>query len=78
MEYRMLICNGLVILPDGSFRLDIRTHDEKIVNLAENLTPEPEECVIDASGRLVLPGFIDSSLHVCKRIIDLSDHSLST
>jgi dihydroorotase (multifunctional complex type) len=63
MEYRMLIRNGLVILPDGSFRLDIRTHDEKIVNLAENLTPEPGECVVDATGRLVLPGFIDSHVH---------------
>src|SRR5438270_14101915 len=62
-ECRLLIRNGLVVLPDGPIRLDIRTHDEKMVNLAENLIPEPEECVIDASGRLVLPGFIDSHVH---------------
>ena len=59
----MIIRDGLLILPDGPVRLDIRTHDEKIVNLAENLTPEYGEYVVDAAGRLVLPGFIDSHVH---------------
>jgi dihydroorotase (multifunctional complex type) len=59
----MLIRNGLVILPDDTMRLDIRTHNEKIVHLEENLTPEPGEYVVDAAGRLVLPGFIDSHVH---------------
>ena len=59
----MLIRNGLLILPDGSVRLDIRTGNEKIVNLAENLTPEQGEYVVDAARRLVLPGFIDSHVH---------------
>ena len=59
----MLIRNGLVVLPEGSVRLDIRTSDEKIVELAENLLPEPGEWVIDASRRFVLPGFIDSHVH---------------
>ena len=59
----MLIRNGLVVLPDGAVRLDIRTHGEKIVDLAENLTSEQGERVVDATGRLVLPGFIDSHVH---------------
>ena len=59
----MLIRDGLLILPGGSVRLDIRTDDEKIVNLAEDLTPEYGEYVVDAAGRLVLPGFIDSHVH---------------
>src|SRR5258706_363572 len=63
MEYQMLIRNGLVVLPDGAVRLDIRTHGEKIVDLAENLTSEQGERVVDATGRLVLPGFIDSHVH---------------
>src|SRR5215469_5382475 len=62
-EHRMLIRNGLVILPDSAVRLSIRTQGEKIVDLAENLTPEQGERVVDASGRLVLPGFIDSHVH---------------
>ena len=59
----MLIRNGLVVLPDGAVRLDIRTHGERIVDLAENLTYEQGERVVDATGRLVLPGFIDSHVH---------------
>ncbi len=59
----MLIRNGLVVLPEGIVRLDIRTSGEKIVGLAENLAPESGESVIDAAGQLVLPGFIDSHVH---------------
>ncbi len=59
----MLIRNGLVVLPEDTIRLDIRTAGEKIVELAENLTPEAGEEVVDASGCLVLPGLIDSHVH---------------
>ncbi|HLI08816.1 MAG TPA: dihydroorotase family protein [Ktedonobacteraceae bacterium] len=59
----MLIRNGLLVLPESSVRLDIRTSGEKIVALTKHLTPEAGEQVIDASGRLVLPGFIDSHVH---------------
>lgn len=59
----MLIRSGIVVLSEGLVRLDVRARDEKIIELAENLTPEPGEEVIDATGRLVLPGFIDSHVH---------------
>lgn len=59
----MLIRSGIVVLSEGPVRLDIRVRDEKIVERAENLTPEPDEQVIDATGRMVLPGFIDSHVH---------------
>ncbi|HLH63397.1 MAG TPA: dihydroorotase family protein [Ktedonobacteraceae bacterium] len=59
----MLIRHGLVVLPEDTVRLDIRISGEKIVELAENLTPEPGERSINAAGRLVLPGFIDSHVH---------------
>src|SRR5579884_354098 len=59
----MLLRNGLVVLPEDTVRLDIRTSGETIVELAEHLVPEPGEHVIDAAGRLVLPGFIDSHVH---------------
>jgi dihydroorotase len=59
----MLIRNGVAVLVNGPVRLDIRTRDEKIVEIAEQLTPEPDEPVIDANGKMILPGFIDSHVH---------------
>ncbi|GCF08912.1 dihydroorotase [Dictyobacter arantiisoli] len=59
----MLIRNGMVVLPEGRKRLDIRTHAETIIELGEHLNPEQGEHVIDASKLLVLPGFIDSHVH---------------
>lgn len=59
----MLIRNGTVVSAQGSAHLDIRVRDEIIVEVAQNLVPEGDEQIIDASGRLVLPGFIDSHVH---------------
>jgi dihydroorotase (multifunctional complex type) len=59
----MLICNGNVFLTQGPERLDIRVRDEILVEIAQDLGPEYDEQVIDASGLLVLPGFIDSHVH---------------
>ncbi len=59
----MFIHNGLVVFADGPVRLNIRTQGEKIIELTENFTPEPGEQIVDASGRLVLPGLIDSHVH---------------
>lgn len=59
----MLIRNGVVVSTQASERLDIRVRDEIIVEIAYNLAPEQDEPVIDASGLLVFPGFIDSHVH---------------
>lgn len=59
----MLIRNGVVVLVDGPARLDVRTRAEIIVELAEKLTPEPGEEVIDATAQLVFPGCIDTHVH---------------
>ncbi len=59
----MLIRNGVVVSPQAPHRLDIRVHGESIVEIAQNLVPEQDEQVVDASGLLVFPGFIDSHVH---------------
>ncbi|HLZ62694.1 MAG TPA: dihydroorotase family protein [Ktedonosporobacter sp.] len=59
----MLIRNGIAVLADGPVRQDIRTRGEKVVELAGMLAPEEGEIVVEAAGRLVLPGFIDSHVH---------------
>lgn len=59
----MLIHNGIVVLTQGPKRLDIRVRDEIIIEIAQDLTPEHDEHIVDASTLLVLPGFIDSHVH---------------
>ena len=59
----MLIRNGVLVLTQGLERLDIRVRNEIIVEIAQDLTSEHNEHVVDASGLLVLPGFIDSHVH---------------
>ena len=59
----MIIRNGIAVLASGPVRLDLRTRNEQIIEMAENLVPEREEQVVDASGLLILPGLIDSHVH---------------
>jgi dihydroorotase len=60
----MLIRQGVLVRANGPERLDLRTRDNIIVEVGENLLPEQGEEVIDASGLLVLPGLIDSHVHL--------------
>jgi dihydroorotase len=59
----MLIRNGVIALTQGPERLNIRVRNEIIVEIAQDLAPEHDEQVVDASGLFVLPGFIDSHVH---------------
>jgi dihydroorotase (multifunctional complex type) len=62
-EKQMLIRNGVVVTAQETRRLDIRVRAEIIVEIAPDLTPEQDEQVVEASGLLVFPGFIDSHVH---------------
>lgn len=59
----LLIKNGMVVTSEKSEKKDIRIKDEKIVEINYNLKPLENEEVIDAEGKLVLPGVIDSHTH---------------
>ena len=59
----MLIRNGTVVSTQEPERLDIRVRDEIIVEIAQQLAPEHDEQVVDASRLFVFPGFIDSHVH---------------
>lgn len=63
----MLLKNGKALLFDrGGFVMqDIRITAGKIAELAENLTPFPEEPVFDASNYFITPGLIDAHSHIC-------------
>jgi len=58
----ILIKDGTLICPDGPRKADLRTEGEKIAQIGENL-PAGDSRVIDASGKLVFPGFIDTHTH---------------
>lgn len=58
----MLIKNGTLITAAETFKADLLIEGEKIKTIAENLNISGEE-VVDASGKLVLPGGIDPHTH---------------
>lgn len=59
----ILIKNGLVANASEEFQADIYIEGEKIVAIGANL-PHKAEKVIDASGKVVVPGGIDPHVHL--------------
>ena len=60
MKY--LLKNGTVVSGSSSEQLDVLTEDEKIIKVARDIQDE-EATVIDVTGKLLLPGFIDGHTH---------------
>lgn len=62
----LLIKNGRVINPwTGTDEpLDLRVREDKIAEWGERLSPAAGEELVDASGCLVMPGFIDMHVHL--------------
>ena len=60
---KMLFTGGTVVTADGSFTADLLVEDEKIVAIGTDLSTGEVETV-DASGKLVMPGFIDAHTHM--------------
>ena len=55
---KKLIKNGTLVTAENSFRSDILIEDEKIIQIGTDIVDDQAE-VIDATGKLVLPGGID-------------------
>lgn len=58
----LLIRNGTLVLPDGPKRADLRVEGGTIARIAPRL-PAGDAEVLDAAGKLVFPGFIDTHTH---------------
>ncbi len=62
MTYHLIIANGTVATASDTFACDVGIRDGRIVALGHGLGDARR--VIDAMGRLVLPGGIDSHVHI--------------
>src|ERR1700676_697316 len=60
----LLIRNADIITGDSRRHGDIYVEDETITRIGTNLDAPPGTEVIDASGKLVFPGFIDPHVHI--------------
>ena len=60
----LLIRNADIITADSRQHGDIYVEDETITRIGKNLDAPPATEVIDATGKLVFPGFIDPHVHI--------------
>jgi dihydropyrimidinase/allantoinase len=64
-RYDLLVRGGTAVLPDiGAVRADVAVRDGSIVAVGEDLETTHAERVIDARGKIVLPGAVDSHFHL--------------
>ena len=61
MTYDLVIKNGTLVTASSTYKADIGIKNGKISAIAESLEGEK---TIDASGRLVTPGAIDTHVHL--------------
>src|SRR5258705_4561450 len=60
----LLIRNADIIEADSREHGDIYVEDETITRIGTNLDAPPGTEIIDATGKLVFPGFIDPHVHI--------------
>ena len=64
MAVDLIIKNGTVVTPSGALKTDIAIEGEKILALGDESEFSKAERVIDAKGKIVIPGGIDAHSHI--------------
>lgn len=60
----ILIAGGTLIDQTGERRADVRVVDGSVADVAETIEPDAGDDVVDASGQIVCPGFVDLHAHL--------------
>src|ERR1700741_750427 len=60
----LLIRNGEIVTVGSRVQGDIYVENETITRIGKNLEAPPDAEIIDATGKLVFPGFIDPHVHI--------------
>jgi dihydropyrimidinase len=60
----LLIKNGEIVTGDARYHSDIFVEDETISRIGLDLPVSPGTEVVDATGKLIFPGFIDPHVHI--------------
>src|SRR6266480_7643952 len=60
----LLIRNGEIVTVGSRVLADIYVESETITRIGKNLDAPPNTETIDATGKLVFPGFIDPHVHI--------------
>lgn len=64
-RFDTVVLGGTAVLPYvGAVRCDVGVRDGRLAALADALAPADGDVVVDARGRLVLPGAVDSHFHI--------------
>jgi dihydroorotase-like cyclic amidohydrolase len=63
-RYDLAVVNGLIALPAGPARTAIGIRDGRIVEIGDDIAAADADDVVDAAGRLVLPGAVDPHFHL--------------
>ena len=64
-KYDLLIKNGIMVDPASRVHapMDLAMQADKVVETAEDISPDKAETCLDAGGHYVLPGIIDLHVH---------------
>lgn len=62
--YDLIIKNGILVCPEESRAMDVAISGERIAAIGAPGSLEGAGCVIDAKGKYILPGLIDSHVHL--------------
>ena len=60
----LLVRNGEIVTVGSRVQADIYVEDETITSIGKDLDAPPNTEIIDATGKLVFPGFIDPHVHI--------------